>query len=72
MVDQTRDLDAFTRDCHDADRLMANMERGDLYGALRVLGIATAYAARYGEALPVAELVGRIKTAGVDPAATPL
>ena len=47
---------------------MADMERGDLYEALRLLGVATAYAARYGEALPVAELVERIKTADVDPA----
>ena len=69
MTNQTPVSDVFTRDCHDADRLIADMERGDLYEAMRLLGIATAYAARYGEALPVAELLEQVKTADVDLAA---
>ena len=69
MTDQIPDLYDFTHRHRQADSLMADMEHGDLYEALRLLGTAIAYAARYGEALPVADLVGRIKTAGVDPAA---
>ena len=69
MSQPQRDYCNFILRHHDADLLMADMERGDLYEALRLLGIATAYADRYGEALPVAELVERIKTADVDPAA---
>ena len=69
MPNRLPGFDDFSRHCQESDRLMLDTQRGDLYEALRLLGIATAHAARYGEALPVAELVERIKTADVDPAA---
>ncbi len=56
----------------EAQALLEHARPDQLHEALRLLACQAAYCERYGEVLPLSELVGRIRAANRDPAGAAL